>query len=126
MAGTATNRSNISLPTEVSSEIIQKTQEASAVMQLARNIPLPGNGLTIPIITSDPEPAWVGETEAKPVSNPGLSQKVMRGHTLAVIVPFSKQFRRDMAKLYDALISRLPNALGLKFDNTVFGGTAAP
>lgn len=126
MSGTATNRSNISLPTEVSSEIIQKTQEASAVMQLARSITLPGNGLTIPIITSDPEPAWVGETEAKPVSNPGLSQKVMRGHTLAVIVPFSKQFRRDMAKLYDALISRLPNALGRKFDNTVFGGTAAP
>ena len=126
MSGTATNRSNIALPTEISQEIIQKTQEASAVMQLARSISLPGNGLTIPVITSDPTPAWVGETESKPVSNPGISQKVMRGYTLAVIVPFSKQFRRDMAKLYDALISRLPGALGLKFDNTVFGGTAAP
>ena len=39
--GTATNRSHIELPTAVSSEIIQKTQEQSAIMQLARKIALP-------------------------------------------------------------------------------------
>lgn len=126
MSGIQTNRSNISLPMDVSSEIIQKTQEASAVMQLARQISLPGRGLTIPVITSDPEASWVGETEKKPVSNPGLSTKNMQAYTLAVIVPFSNQFRRDMAALYDACIQRLPNALGSKFDNTVFGGTAVP
>lgn len=126
MSGINTNRSNISLPTDVSSEIIQKTQESSAVMQLARQIALPGRGLTIPVITSDPEAAWVGETDKKPVSNPGLDTKLMQAYTLAVIVPFSNQFRRDMAALYDACISRLPNALAQKFDNTVFGGTQAP
>ena len=126
MSGVQTNRSNISLPTDVSQEIIQKTQEGSAVMQMARQISLPGNGLTIQVITSDPEASWVGETEKKPVSNPGLDTKTMRGYTLAVIVPFSNQFRRDSGALYDALISRLPNVLAQKFDNTVFGGTAAP
>ena len=126
MSGINTNRSNISLPTEVSSEIIQKTQEGSAVMQLARKISLPGNGLTIPVITEDPEAAWVAETSAKPVSNPGLSTKVMRGYKLAVIEPFSDEFRRDYASLYNALIQRLPAILGQKFDNTVFGGTAVP
>ena len=95
-------------------------------MQLARQINLPGRGLTIPVITSDPTASWVGETAAKPVSNPGLDTKIMRGYTLAVIVPFSNQFRRDAGALYDALISRLPNVLGAKFDNTVFGGTEAP
>ena len=50
----------------------------------------------------------------------------MRAYKLAVIVPFSNEFRRDVAALYDALIQRLPGALGQKFDNTVFGGTAAP
>ena len=39
--GTPINRSNIQLPNEVSAEILQKTQEASIVMQLARQIPLP-------------------------------------------------------------------------------------
>lgn len=121
MSGTATNRSNISLPTAVASEIIQKTQEASAVMQLARQINLPGNGVTIPVITSDPTASWVGETEAKPVSNPGLSTKIMRGYKLAVIVPFSDEFLRDDAALYNAVVSRLPGALAQKFDATVFG-----
>ena len=89
MSGISTNRTNISLPGEISAEIIQKTQEESAVMQLARQVALPGSGLTIPMITSDPEANWVDETGEKPVSNPGLSQKVMKGYKLAVIVPFS-------------------------------------
>ena len=126
MSGVNTNRTNIALPTEVSSQIIQSTQESSAVMKLATRIALPGRGLTIPVITSDPEAAWVGETAAKPVSNPGLDNKIMRGYTLAVIVPFSNQFRRDMNTLYNALVGRLPAALAKKFDHTVFGGTAAP
>ena len=126
MSGIATNRSNISLPTSVSRDIIQKTQEESAVMRLATQIALPGNGLTIPVITSDPTASWVAETDEKPVSNPGLSTKVMRGYKLAVIEPFSNQFRRDYGALYDALVARLPRILAAKFDNTVFGGTEAP
>ena len=124
--GQATNRTNIDLPVDVSQEIIQKTQDASAIMQLARQIPLPGRGVAINVISGDPEAAWVAETAAKPVSSPALATKVMRGYKLAVIVPFSNEFRRDVAALYDALINRLPGALGAKFDNTVFGGTAAP
>lgn len=122
--GTATNRSNIELPNEVSAEIIQKTQEGSAVMQLARQIPLPGRGLQIPVITGDPEAEWVSETAAKPVSNPGLSKKIMQAYKLAVIVPFSKEFMRDIPALYDALVQRLPLALAAKFDSTVFFGAA--
>ena len=126
LVGTPTNRTSIDLPVDVSNEILQKTQESSAVMRLARQIALPGRGTAINVITSDPTAAWVGETSAKPVSNPGLETKVMRAYKLAVIVPFSNEFRRDVAALYDALVSRLPAALGAKFDNTVFGGTAAP
>ena len=124
--GIETNRTSIALPTDISAEVIAKTQEASAVMQLARAITLPGRGLTIPVITDDPTAAWVGETEKKPVSNPSLTQKVMRGYKLAVIVPFSNQFRRDLPSLYNAIIERIPGVLGQKFDNTVFGGTAKP
>lgn len=124
MSGVPTNRTNISIPVSVSRDIIAKTQESSAVMKLARRIALPGNGVEIPVITSDPEAAWTGETAKKPVSNPGLSQKIMRGYTLAVIVPFSNQFRRDMAGLYDEIVRRIPAALGQKFDATVFHGAA--
>ena len=124
--GTATNRTNIQLPAEVSSEILQKTQEQSAVMQMARQIVLPGRGVEIPVITADPEASWVNETASKPVSNPGLDKKVMTAYKLAVIVPFSNEFRRDAAGLYDALIGRLPLSLASKFDATCFGNVQAP
>lgn len=126
LSGTPTNRTSIDLPVDVSEEILAKTQEQSAVMRLARQIALPGRGAAINVITSDPEAAWVGETGSKPVSNPGLSTKVMRAYKLAVIVPFSNEFRRDVAALYDELVRRLPAALGAKFDKTVFGNGAKP
>jgi len=126
MAGVPTNRTNISLPPEVAAEILAKTQDASAVMSLARQINLPGRGVSIPVITADPEAAWVGETAAKPVANPTLSTKVMEPYKLAVIVPFSNEFRRDAAALYDELVRRLPLALAQKFDATVVGAVQAP
>lgn len=124
MSGINTNRTNISLPAKVSAEIITKVQEESAIMRLAKPINLPGRGLTIPVIAGDPEANWVDETNAKPVSNPTLSQKNMKGYTLAVIVPFSNQFKRDAQALYAEIVSRLPKVLGNKFDATIFHGTA--
>jgi HK97 family phage major capsid protein len=50
----------------------------------------------------------------------------MTPYTLAVIVPFSNQFRRDKARLYQELVRRLPGALAKKFDQTVFGNVSAP
>ena len=120
------NRNTINLPGEVSSEILQKTQESSAVMSLARQIALPGLGVTIPVITGDPEAEWVGETDKKPVKRGSMATKVMTPYTLAVLVPFSNQFRRDIPALYDALVQRLPLALAKQFDATVFGGVTAP
>ena len=121
-----TNRKSIDLPMEISTEIIQTTQEQSAVMQLARQITIPGRGVVIPVITSDPEAAWVGETEKKKVSHPALTTKKMQAYKLAVIVPFSMEFTRDNASLYDALIARIPLALAKSFDAAVFGATDAP
>ena len=126
MAGINTNRTTIALPAEVSREILQKTQQASAVMTLGRQIALPGRGAVIPVITSDPAASWVAETNEKPVSNPGLNTKLMQAYQLAVIVPFSLQFRRDADALYAAIVERLPLALAQKFDATVVGAVDAP
>lgn len=125
-SGVATNRTSIDLPVDVSAEILQKTQEASAIMKLARKIDLPGRGAAINVITSDPTASWVGETNAKAVSNPGLETKIMRAYKLAVIVPFSDEFRRDVPGLYNTLVQRLPGSLAAKFDATAFGNTDAP
>lgn len=126
MAVNMNRTTSITLPGAVSGDILQKTQEQSAVMGLARHIALPGLGVTIPVITGDPEADWVGETEKKPVRRGTLATKLMMPYTLAVIVPFSNQFRRDLTGLYDALVQRLPGALAKKFDATVFGAADVP
>lgn len=125
-SGIQLNRTAVSLPADLSREIMQTAVGESAIMQLAKRVVLPGRGLDIPTITGDPEAEWVTETDAKPVKNPGVGMKNMRGFTLSVILPFSNQFRRDLAGLYDNIVARLPGALGMKFDRTVIGAVAAP
>ena len=95
-------------------------------MRLAHHIALPGRGVTIPVITGDPTAAWVAETAAKPVSNGTPGTKLMSAFKIAVIETFSKEFVRDAAALYDALVQRLPGALAGVFDSTVIGATQAP
>lgn len=118
--------SGVSLPTSVSGQIWARTIQQSAVMQAATQVPLPGNGTTVPMITANATASWTAESEEKAISRPTIANKVLRGYTLSVIVPVSNQFRRDAGPLYDHLVERLPEALALKFDNTVFGVTAAP
>jgi HK97 family phage major capsid protein len=128
MAGVDINRSTtgVNLPPDVSTEIWGKILESSAVMRLARQIPLPGKGVSIPIVTGEPTANWVGETDKKPVSRATFGNKVMTPYTLAVIEPFSNQFRRDLPALYSELIRRLPFALAKKFDATVLGPDTVP
>lgn len=128
MAGIDVNRttSGVVLPKEVSTEIWSNMQEASAVQRLARQIDMPGPGITIPVITGDAEAEWVSETDEKPVDRPSFDSKDITPYTLAVIVPFSNQFRRDLRALYAECVRRLPGALAKKFDATVFAASGAP
>lgn len=114
----------IELPKEVSSEIWANTSEQSVIQTLARRIELPAGGLQIPVITGDPEAGWVAETDEKPVSNSTFGSKTMGVYKLAVIELFSDEFARDMNAVYAALVERLPQALGRKFDQTVLGSVA--
>lgn len=126
MAGIDVNRSTtgIRLDPDQAAEIWSEAEHASAVLQLAQRVNLPGNGTAIDIITGEPEAAWVAETDEKRVDRPTFASKLMTGYTMAVIVPFSNQFRRDKARLYNEVVRKLPQALGKKLDATIFGGTA--
>lgn len=116
--------SNIALPAEVSQEIWGNAIEQSFFMQAARQIRIPGTGTAIQVIASDPEAGWVSETEMKPVATSTFQKKVLTPYKLAVIEPFSNEFRRDLPGLYEELVRRLPYALAKKFDATIMGTTA--
>lgn len=123
MAAKDTSRQTqgVMLPPEVSGEIWAKAIEESAVMQLATKIPLLGQGKEFQTITGDPEASWVSETEKIATGKHTFGKKSMKGYKLGVIEPFSLEFKRDKAALYDACVNRLPKAIGVKFDKTVFG-----
>lgn len=128
MAGIDLNRtsSGVSalLPKEISSEIWANAVQDSVIMQAARQISLPGAGITVPMITGDATANWVNETDEKPVSDATVSSKSITPYKLAVIEVFSDEFRRDLPALYAELARRLPSALGRKFDSTILHGTA--
>jgi len=123
MAGIDVNRttSGIRLDPEQAAEVWSAADQASAVLQLAQRVDLPGAGVSVDVITGEPEAEWVAETDEKPVSRPTFSSKLMTPYTAAVIVPFSNQFRRDKARLYQEVVRKLPQALARKLDSTVFG-----
>lgn len=129
MAGIDINRGTtgvVKLPSEVSQEIWAATSQQSVVQQLVPQVSLPGSGVSIPVVTGDPTAGWVNETDEKPVSASTFDTKIMTPYKLAVIELFSDEFARDHNALWTALIDRLPNALGKKFDETVFGFADAP
>ena len=128
MAGIDLNRTSAGvadlLPKDVSSEIWGNAVQDSVIMRAARRINVPGSGVTIPIITGDAVADWVAETDEKPVSRATVGSKSLTPYKLAVIEPFSNEFRRDLPGLYAELARRLPSALAAKFDATVLNGTA--
>ena len=116
----------LELPKTLSQTIWQESEHLSVVQSLSPRMELPGGGVDIPIITGDPEAEWVSETEEKKVSRPSFANKNLKGYTLAVIVPFSNQFRRDLPALYSAIEQKLPQALAKKFDRTALGFATSP
>ena len=115
---------NVIFDKEISNEIISKAIDESAIMQLAPKMQIAGNGKKYQTITGDPVPEWVGETESKPVGKFSFGTKEVEPYKMAIIVPFSMEFRRDKTALYNECVSRLPKLFGKKFDATVMGTTA--
>lgn len=117
--------SNVIFDPEVSNEIISNAIEASAFMQLAPRMQIAGNGKKFQTIATDPTPDWVTETASKPVGFFTFGSKTVMPYKMALVVPFSDEFRRDKTALYNECVQRLPKLFGKKFDATVMG-TVAP
>lgn len=116
--------SNVILDPDVSSEIWAKAIGESVFMQLANRVNIPGPGVKIQTITGEPTANWVDETNAKPVGTHSFGSKTITPYKLAIIEPFSDEFRRDKTALYAECIRRLPGALAKKFDSTIMGNSA--
>lgn len=117
--------SNVIFDKEVSSEIISKAIEESVFMKLMQRMTILGNGKKYQTITGDPEPQWVAETAAKPVGKFTFGKKEIMPYKMALIIPFSDEFKRDKAALYSECYARIPKLFARKFDKTIMS-TSAP
>lgn len=112
------------LPPEVTEPIFEKTNEVSAVQQLARRVPLSLSAATaIPVSMDIPAAGWVSEGQAKPVGSGAFGVKMMTGKKVALILPVSEEVARtNPAGLYDQLRQDLPTAIARAFDHAAIHG----
>lgn len=112
------------LPPTVTGPIFEKTEELSAVQQLARRVPLSltANSV-IPVSMDIPAAGWVSEGGVKPVGAAGVGVKQMQGKKVALLVPVSEEIARtNAAGLYSQLQQDLPVAIARAFDYAAIHG----
>ncbi|MEV4739797.1 phage major capsid protein [Streptomyces sp. NPDC049555] len=112
------------LPREITGPIFDQAVESSAVMQLARRVPLSLTAETaIPVSGDVPLADWVDEAGTKPLGTSGISVRTMRGKKIAVLVPVSAEVAMtNPAGLFAQIQRDLPTALGRAFDYAAIHG----
>ena len=123
----ATNLSAINntlLPPTITGPIFDQAIESSAVMSLARRVPLSVNAQTaIPVSMDIPAAGWVSEGGQKPVGSGAMSVKTMVGKKVALLVPVSQEIAMtNAAGLYAQLRQDLPIAIARAFDYAAIHG----
>jgi len=112
------------LPPIITEPIFKKASESSAVMSLARRVPMSMSAATvIPVPMDIPTAGWVAEGGPKPVATGGVGVKTMTGKKVALLVPVSQEVvLSNPAGLYDQLVQDLPTAIGRAFDYAAIHG----
>jgi hypothetical protein len=112
------------LPPTITEPIFMKAAEQSAVMQLARKVPLSlAANTVIPVPMDVPTAGWVSEGGVKPVGSGAVGVKNMSGKKVALLVPVSQELATtNPAGLYDQLKQDLPTAISRAFDYAAIHG----
>jgi HK97 family phage major capsid protein len=112
------------LPKTLIGPIFEKSVEQSAVMSLARRVPLSMTANTaVPVPLDVPTADWVSEGGRKPVSSGGVAVKEMSGKKIAVLIPVSMEVANsNAAGLFTQLQSDLPTAFARAFDRAAIHG----
>ena len=119
-AATSTSDFSGFLTAEESAPIFNDAARQSAFQQLFRRVPLGINGQKIPVVTSKPTAAWVGEGGQKPATEGGLGLLTIEPKKLAAISVMSAEVVRANPGNYTGQIrNMLAEAFAIAFDNAV-------
>ncbi|MEV5236482.1 phage major capsid protein [Streptomyces pseudogriseolus] len=112
------------LPPTLTGPIFEKSVEQSAVMSLARRVPLSMSATTaVPVPLDVPTADWVEQAGRKPLSSGGVGIKQMSGKKIAVLIPVAMEVvQSNAAGLWTQLQSDLPTAFARAFDMAAIHG----
>ncbi|MEU1778108.1 phage major capsid protein [Streptomyces abikoensis] len=112
------------LPPTIVAPIFAKSMESSAVMSLARRVPLSMSASTaVPVPLDVPTADWVDVGGRKPLSTGGVAIKQMTGKKIAVLIPVSMEVvESNAAGLWTQLQNDLPTAFARAFDMAAIHG----
>jgi len=116
------------VPEEVSTSMLGKATETSAVMALFGRIPVGGTQTRFPILASLPVAYWVtGDTGLKQTTEFSWANKYLNVEEIAVIMPIPDNVLADVdADLWDEAEPLLAEAFGRTLDTAVMFGASAP
>jgi HK97 family phage major capsid protein len=116
------------IPEEVSSEMLGKATEQSAVLQLFRRVPVQAGQVRFPVLSALPMAYWVtGDTGLKQTTEVNWTNKYLNIEEIATIMPVPDNVLADVdANIWDTAMPLLVEAFGRVLDTAVFFGTNAP
>lgn len=116
------------IPEEVSSAMLGKAVESSAVLQLFRRVPVGRNQVRFPVLSALPTAYFVaGDTGLKQTTEINWSNKYLNIEEIATIMPVPDNVLADVdANIWDEAMPLLVEAFGRVLDAAVFFGTNAP
>ncbi|WP_031189816.1 MULTISPECIES: phage major capsid protein [Streptomyces] len=112
------------LPPTIVAPIFEKSVETSAVMSLARRVPLAMTANTaVPVPLDVPTADWVDVAGRKPLGTGGMDIKQMSGKKIAVLIPVAMEVANsNAAGLWAQLQQDLPTAFSRAFDRATIHG----
>lgn len=113
------------------SEIVTLAQHQSAVLGAFRRVDMPAGTVDLPVVTTLPEADWVTDTgestDAKPTTNVGWQNKVLRAEEIACIVPVHENTLEDSRfDVWEEVKPLVATAFARRLDSTVLFGDNKP
>jgi HK97 family phage major capsid protein len=116
------------IPEEVSTEMLRRAVDDSAVLQMFRHVPVGRAQVRFPVLSALPVAYWVsGDTGLKQTSEVNWTNKFLNIEEIAVIVPVPDNVVADVdVNIWDEMEPYIREAFGRTLDSAVFFGTNAP
>lgn len=120
--GLKLNGNSVLVPPEISGPILQQAQDVSAVMQLARPVPISVNGGAIPVLVGDIEADWTDEGAAKHVASASIDLVNVVAKKVTTIIPFSEEIQTNLSWIEQELLRNGSGAIARAFDLAAVAG----